>query len=97
METEHISALCELPKRVKGSHTNSFRTVQIISNHFKVSVQDFELIFIFSVKFTPQIAYDNRALRNKILKDCLPEIKNFIKRPVISGMNILSDQAASEV
>jgi hypothetical protein len=96
METEQ-TALWQLPKRVKGQHTSNFRTIEITTNHYKVNIPNFDLIFIFSVKFTPMIAYDNRSLRNKILKDCLPEVKTFIsnfifilENPVVCGMNILS-------
>lgn len=64
--------------------------MQLTTNHYKVELAPFENIFIFSVKFNPSIAFDNRVLRVQLLNQAMPEIQNVITKPVISGMNIYS-------
>jgi hypothetical protein len=89
-EPAQQSTLLELPKRVSGSHSNKFATIKILTNHCYVTVKDIQQIFIYSVKFTPMIPFDNTDLRMKLLNQRLSEIKLQIDKPVISGTNIYS-------
>lgn len=84
MEVEIQRKLVDLPKRVTGSHTSKFKTVNIITNHYMVELKPFEKIFIFRVKITPMIAADNKALRTKLMQKALPEIKSFISNSFLT-------------
>lgn len=73
-----------MPKRTKGSYTDSFRTMDVVSNHFEVKItENFEKLFIFSIKFDPMIPRDNRQKRKDLLQAAWQDIcamisKNFI-------------------
>ena len=43
--------------------------LNVVSNHFPVKVEDFEVIYIFSVHFNPKIPLDNTTLRRRLLDD----------------------------
>ena len=90
MESEPSRPLISLPQRLRGSHTRNFKSMELTTNHYKVELSPFETIYIFSIKFQPMIAYDNRVLRVQLLSKAIPEIQNIIVKPVISGMNIYS-------
>lgn len=62
-----------------------------------MDVAKFEKIYIFSLRFNPMIPADNRQLRNSIIDQALPSIKQFITNPVISGMNIFTVAEPREV
>lgn len=79
---------------MRGSHTNTFRTIRTTSNHYFVAVKDnIKNIFIYSVRFTPQIPSDNSKLRMEILRDIHPQIQQQIPNPVLSGFNVFSTEA----
>jgi hypothetical protein len=47
----------------------------ITTNHFEVELANIETIFIFSIRFTPMIAFDNSVLRRKLLEESHSKIK----------------------
>ena len=65
----------------------------MVSNHFHVKVDDFSLIYIFSVHYNPKIPLDNTVLRRRLLEENREKLKGFIEGPVISGNNIYSTKA----
>lgn len=65
----------------------------MVSNHFHVKVDDFSLIYIFSVHYNPKIPLDNTILRRRLLEENREKLKGFIEGPVISGNNIYSTKA----
>lgn len=98
MDLEETVQVCELPKRPKGIYSsNKFRTVEITTNFYPVTSKKIEEIHIFRLKFTPQIPFDDRTTRNRVLENAIKDIREFIRNfdfylgdPVISGMNIYS-------
>lgn len=56
MDLEVAKTLNDFPKRIKGKHTDSFKTAKFDSNYFHVTTKDeIKEIFIFKVVFTPKI------------------------------------------
>jgi hypothetical protein len=82
--------LVNLPSRRKGTHSDSFKSTRIISNHYYVELKQIDQISIFSVKYDPFIPHDNSQLRNTLLKNAFEQISADIKKPIASGMNIYS-------
>lgn len=74
-EKDHLSLL---PVRRRGDYLNSFKSANVVSNHFHVKVEDFEEIYIFSVHYNPKIPLDNVQLRRKLLEDNRDRIKAYI-------------------
>lgn len=62
----------------------------MVANHYPVKIRSIEVIVIYRVKITPQIALDNRPLRQQLLNSILPQLKQWIGDPVLSGMTIYS-------
>ncbi len=55
IEEAKIEGLISLPMRIRGNHSNKFRSIKVISNHYYLSVKKAEKLTIFSVRFTPYI------------------------------------------
>jgi hypothetical protein len=72
-----------LPSRPRGSHSSTFRKVEVLTNHYQVKLKPLERVVIFRFKTTPVIAYDNRHLRSEIMQKCLPELRKTISKPYI--------------
>jgi len=53
-------------------------SIKIISNHYHVRIGDIEKIYIYSIKFTPMIVFDNKTLRNHLLEIAMPQIRQNI-------------------
>lgn len=86
-----------LPPRVRGNHTTTFKNFRITSNHYYVAVKEtIKNIYIYSVKFSPQIPSDNTKLRMDILKAISPQIQQQIPNPVLSGYNVFSSEAPQQ-
>ncbi len=96
VKTEPVPLLV-LPTRNRGKHTEKFKANPVITNFFRVSAKPIEKIFIFSVKFFPQIPSDNSHLRMKLLNEILSQIKEQIPMPVLSGMNIYSTSSPTSI
>ena len=73
-------ALVVLPSRPKGTHTDSFRKTEVLTNHYGVTLKPMDKIVVFRLKFTPPIAQDNRQLRLDLMKKAMPEIKKNISK-----------------
>lgn len=56
-------ALIQLPKRSRTSQSTNFKKIELLTNHYEVSLSQFKKIVIFRTKITPQIAFDNQGLR----------------------------------
>lgn len=67
-----------LPKRPRGNHSAKFKALNVATNHFKVEVEQFEQIHIFSVIYNPKIPLDNVILRRKLLEENRDKIKAFV-------------------
>ncbi len=75
-EEKHQLSL--LPSRRRGSYLNSFKSTNVVSNHFHVKIEDFEEIYIFSVHYNPKIPLDNVQLRRQLLENNRDRIKAYI-------------------
>jgi hypothetical protein len=72
-------SLAVLPQRARGSYTDNFRSIGVVSNHYEVKLtESFDRLYIFSVKFDPMIPRDNRQKRKEILQYAWPEITSNI-------------------
>ena len=80
MDLEEQVQVCQLPRRPRGSYAlDKFRKIEISTNFFPVSAKPIDEIHIFRLKFTPQIALDDRVTRNKVLEQALADIRNNIR------------------
>ena len=79
MELESTDRLALLPKRPRGEYIKKFRSQNITTNHFKVEVDNFEQIYIFSIHYNPMIPFDNVILRRNLLVENIEKIKVFIR------------------
>lgn len=68
MELENPARLANLPLRLRGSYSNKFRSVNVCTNHYRVELANFQKIFIFSIRIQPFIPFDNKTLRQQVLK-----------------------------
>lgn len=85
MDLEEKVQVCQLPRRPRGSYAmNKFRNIEISTNFFPVSAKPIDEIHIFRLKFIPQIAFDDRVTRNKVLELALGEIRNNIRKYCIT-------------
>lgn len=66
MEPEPRS-LSTLPTRNKGAYSETFRTNPIQTNYYRVDTPSIQKIYIYRVKFNPQIEADNTKLRLSLL------------------------------
>jgi len=73
-----------LPKRPRGSYSKNFKSLEVATNHFKVEVEQFEEIYIFSVIYNPKIPLDNVILRRKLLEENREKIKAFIGKSFLT-------------
>lgn len=90
-EEKPIRAISELPRRIKGRHSSSFKTIALDTNYYAIKIAGFiEEIYIYKVVFKPAIPHDNSKLRMSLLESLLGQIKDFIPSPVFSGQNIYS-------
>lgn len=71
--------LTVLPSRVTGPHTDSFRRLNVTTNHYEVKLDNISKIVIFRLKITPSIAADNRKLRLELMEELIPQLKGFIR------------------
>lgn len=73
-EEEH--GLCKLPKRPAGLYSKQkFRNVEIVTNFYPVSIKPIQEIYIFRIKFQPQIMEDDRKTRVRVLEKAMDNIK----------------------
>ena len=80
MDAEEEIKICELPKRPRGLYSKErFRSVEIVTNFYPVSIKPIKEIHIFKIKFTPQIMNDDRTTRNRVLEKAMPDIKVSIR------------------
>ena len=85
------TTLLELPKRNRGNLQNELKTEKIQTNLFRVTVRPpIEQIYICSVRFEPRIPSNNSTLQMSILRDLNEQIRQQIRDPVVSGLNIYS-------
>ena len=55
-----------LPRRLTGKYTETFKSVDIITNHFAVSLNNIKQVVVFSLKITPRIELNDAAQRKAI-------------------------------
>lgn len=66
-----------LPARKRGSYSEKFKPLDILTNYYSVKLGKMDKIHIFSVKFNPQVPADNIPKRLGLLREALPKL-NFI-------------------
>lgn len=72
--------VCELPRRPRGIYAKErFRTVEVVTNFYPVSIKPIKEIHIFKIIFTPQVMNDDRATRERLLSKAMPDIKLSIR------------------
>jgi hypothetical protein len=84
MQAPNNRVIALLPTRPRGSHSGTFRKVEVLTNHYQVRLKPLDRVVIFRVKITPAIALDNRKLRTQIMQECLPEMKKYISKPYLT-------------
>ena len=84
--------LKDLPPRIRGHHTDSFRAVPLVTNHFGVHLKEIKKIHIYSIKYEPAIEAKNSKLRMMKLTDNSKAIEKVIPDPVFTGYNIYSTE-----
>lgn len=61
-----------LPRRIRGRHAGSFKTMKVETNYYSVNVANsIEEIYIYKVVFNPKVEYDNSKLRMSLLQRIL--------------------------
>lgn len=76
MDLEEQVQVCQLPRRPRGAYSGGkFRSIEISTNFYPVSAKPIDEIHIFRIKFMPEIAFDDRVTRNKVLQQAIEDIK----------------------
>lgn len=82
-----------LPTRNKGAYSDTFRSNTIQTNYYRLETPpSISRIYIYRVKFRPEIEADNTKLRLSLLSKSHQEINTHIPNAVFGSSNIFNDR-----
>ena len=77
-----INPVALLPKRPQGNYANRFEPDVIISNHYKVFLEDIKQIVVFDYAITPSVEFSNEKKLYEIWSKVESQVCERIKNPV---------------
>ena len=82
--------LTVLPVRVKGKYADSIPKQKVVTNHFELKLDMNLDVYIYCVKFEPQVHAGNRLLLRKFPEFMAPHLEPKIGKFVMNGMNLFA-------
>jgi len=87
--------ILNLPPRSRGAYSNKFRKVDVVSNHFKVTLKNIDKVVVYTLNIEPRIDRNDTNNRQKIVQLIIELASLKIKNPVFMGFNVFSSQECS--